>query len=123
MAVSVWKAGLLSLCPNCGQAPLFDGLLTIKARCPSCQADFSIEDAGDGPAVFVILAAGAICVPFILITELAFRPPMWLLILIALPFTTAVCIALLRPFKAMMFAMQWRYRAGEGQQARKDGHD
>jgi len=29
----------------------------------------------------------------------------------------------LRPFKAMMFAMQWRYRAGEGQQARKNPHD
>jgi uncharacterized protein (DUF983 family) len=123
MAVSVWKAGLLSLCPNCGQATVFDGLLTIKARCSSCQADFSIEDAGDGPAVFVILAAGAICVPFILIAELAFRPPMWLLILIALPVTAAVCIALLRPFKAMMFALQWKYRAGEGQQARKHRHD
>ena len=102
---------------------MFDGLLTIKPCCPSCKADFSIEDAGDGPAVFVILAAGAICVPLILIAELAFRPPIWLLILIALPFTAAVCIGLLRPFKAMMFAMQWRYRAGEGQQARKYPHD
>jgi uncharacterized protein (DUF983 family) len=98
-------------------------LLTIKPCCPSCKADFSIEDAGDGPAVFVILAAGAICVPLILIAELAFRPPIWLLILIALPFTAAVCIGLLRPFKAMMFAMQWHYRAGEGQQARKYPHD
>lgn len=123
MTQSVWKTGLLSLCPNCGQAPLFDGLLKIKPHCPACQADFSIEDAGDGPAVFVILVAGAICVPFILIAELALRPPMWLLITLALPFTAAVCLALLRPFKSLMFAMQWRYKAGEGQKAQKQAHD
>jgi uncharacterized protein (DUF983 family) len=123
LAVNIWKSGLLSLCPACGKAPLFNGLLTIKPTCPSCGADFTSQDSGDGPAVFVILVAGAICVPFILIAQLAFKPPIWLLGLIGLPLTAAVCIGLLRPFKAMLFALQWRHGAGEGVQAAPKGDD
>jgi uncharacterized protein (DUF983 family) len=118
---NIWKSGLLSLCPACGKAPLFDGLLTIKPKCPACGADFSAQDAGDGPAVFVILVAGALCVPFILIAQLAFKPPIWLLAIIGLPMTAGVCLALLRPFKAMLFAMQWRHSAGEGVLAAQKG--
>jgi uncharacterized protein (DUF983 family) len=121
MKPNIWKSALLSRCPACGQAPLFDGLLTIKPACPSCGADFSAQESGEGPAVFVILVAGAICVPFILIAQLVFKPPIWLLGLIALPLTGGVCIGLLRPFKAMLFAMQWRHGAGEGVLARPEG--
>jgi uncharacterized protein (DUF983 family) len=123
MAVSILKAGLLSRCPDCGQAPLFDGLLTIKSTCPACGADFSGEDSGDGPAVFVILAAGAICVPFIVIAQLALKAPVWLVALVGLPLTALVCIAMLRPFKAIMFAMARRHKAGEGRvsQDSRDG--
>jgi uncharacterized protein (DUF983 family) len=117
VASNIWKSGLLSRCPACANAPLFDGLLTIKPNCPVCGADFKGQDFGDGPAVFVILAAGVICVPFILIAQLAFKPPIWLLGLIGLPLTAGVCIGLLRPFKAMLFAMQWRHGAGEGVKA------
>jgi uncharacterized protein (DUF983 family) len=107
------KRGLLSLCPACGHAPLFDGLLTIKPKCLVCGTDFAGADSGDGPAVFVILVAGALCVPLVLIAQLVFKPPVWLLGLIVLPLTGAVCIGLLRPFKAMLFAMQWHHKAGE----------
>lgn len=121
MTIAIWKSGLLSLCPACGQAPLFDGLLTIKQQCPACNADFAGQDSGEGPAVFVILVAGAICVPFILIAQLVFKPPIWLLGLIGLPLTAAVCIALLRPFKSTLFALQWRHNAGEGVHAKRVG--
>jgi uncharacterized protein (DUF983 family) len=123
MANHFWKSGLFSLCPACAKAPLFDGLLTIKPQCPACGTDFKGQDSGDGPAVFVILVAGAICVPFILIAQLAFKPPVWLLGLIGLPLTAAVCIGLLRPFKAMLFAMQWRHGAGEGVLAAPKGDE
>jgi uncharacterized protein (DUF983 family) len=116
MAHSIWKAGLFSLCPACGQAPLFQGLLTIKPKCTACGTNFASAATGDGPAVFVILVAGAICVPLILIAQLVFKPPVWLLGLIAMPVTAAVCLGLLRPFKSMLFALQWHHRAGEGVQ-------
>jgi uncharacterized protein (DUF983 family) len=121
MGNNIWKAGLLSRCPACGQGPLFDGFLTIKPKCTHCGTDFAGADSGDGPAVFVILAAGAICVPFVLIAQLALKPPIWLLALVALPLTAAVCIGLLRPFKAMLFALQWYHKAGEGVTLPKTG--
>ena len=121
MISSIWKSGLLSLCPACGKAPLFDGLLTIKPKCTACGADFVSEDSGDGPAVFVILVAGAISVPFILIAQLILKPPIWLLGLIGLPLTAALCLALLRPFKSVLFALQWHHRAGEGTEVARAG--
>jgi uncharacterized protein (DUF983 family) len=114
MANTIWQAGLLSRCPACAKGPLFDGLLTIKPKCAVCGTDFAGADSGDGPAVFVILVAGAICVPFVLIAELALKPPIWLLALIGLPLTAFVCLGLLRPFKATLFALQWHHKAGEG---------
>ena len=116
MAANIWKSGLLALCPACDEAPLFDGLLTIKPKCGGCGADFESQNSGEGPAVFVILVAGAICVPLILIAQLAFKPPIWVLGVIGLPLTACVCIGLLRPFKALMFCAQWRHQAGEGVQ-------
>lgn len=123
MANTMLKSGFLCRCPACGDAPLFDSLLTIKPKCVACGADFSVQDSGDGPAVFVILVAGAICVPFILIAQLAFKPPIWLLGLIGLPLTAGVCLGLLRPFKSMLFSAQWRHSAGEGVQAAPKGDE
>jgi uncharacterized protein (DUF983 family) len=52
--VSLAQAALGCRCPRCGEGALFTGLLTVRPACPSCALDFSAEDAGDGPAVFVI---------------------------------------------------------------------
>jgi uncharacterized protein (DUF983 family) len=114
MAVGIWKAGLLCRCPACGEGPLFDGLLTIKTRCEACGADLSAQDSGDGPAVFVILAAGAILVPLVIIGLVVFKLPTWLMALLLVPATVGLCIALLRPFKATLFAAHHVHKAGEG---------
>ena len=44
------KEALLGLCPRCGQGKLFDGYIKLKSRCPSCDLDYAMFDAGDGPA-------------------------------------------------------------------------
>lgn len=112
-AISPISAGLRCRCPNCGTGPLFRGFLTFNTRCPSCGADLSIADTGDGPAVFVMFAALILIVPSAMIVELAFRPPTWVHILLWPPITFGFCIALLRPFKATLFALQWRHKAGQ----------
>jgi uncharacterized protein (DUF983 family) len=114
MAANVWTAGLLCRCPACGQAPLFDGLLTIKDRCGGCGANLSAQDSGDGPAVFVILVAGAIMVPAAIIGLLVLKIPTWAMALLLIPMTLGLCVALLRPFKALLFAAHYVHRAGEG---------
>src|SRR5258708_38823169 len=52
--------GLAGRCPRCGKGKLFRGFLTLAPRCECCGLDYSFADAGDGPAVFVILIAGFI---------------------------------------------------------------
>ena len=68
-------AGLLCRCPNCGQGPLFEGFLTVREQCRSCGFDLRSADSGDGPAVFVILAAGFLMGFAALITEVVAHPP------------------------------------------------
>ncbi len=61
-------------------------------------------DTGEGPAVFVILIVGFIVVFAALFTEIAFRPPIWLHLVLWLPLAAILSIALLRPAKGLMLA-------------------
>ena len=106
-------AGLLSRCPNCGEGHLFDGFLRVSPRCEACGFDLASADSGDGPAVFVILIGGFLVAFAALFVEIAFRPPIWLHLVIWLPLTLVVCLALLRPFKGAMLAAQFMNRASE----------
>jgi uncharacterized protein (DUF983 family) len=110
-------AGLLARCPACGKGSLFSGYLKFADHCEACGEDFSKADAGDGPAVFVILVAGAILVPLVLVVELSLTPPLWLHAVLWPPLSTALILALLRPFKATLFALQHH---NDAQEARLD---
>jgi uncharacterized protein (DUF983 family) len=106
-------AGLRGRCPNCGEGRLFRGFLSVSPACEACGYDLAKADSGDGPAVFVILIAGFICAFAALFAEVAFSPPVWVHLVIFLPFTLAVCIGLLRPTKGVLLAAQFAYRASE----------
>ena len=110
-------AGLLSRCPNCGQGPLFEGFLKVAPSCSSCGYDLRAADSGDGPAVFIVLVVGFIACFGLLFTEVAFHPPVWVHLVVWLPFSGLLALALLRPFKGVMLAMQFHNRAEE---ARRD---
>ena len=49
LAVPVWLAALRCRCPRCGQGKLFQGVLTVRERCPVCGLDLREHDSGDGP--------------------------------------------------------------------------
>ena len=106
-------AGLKGRCPNCGEGFLFDGFLKVAASCDACGYDLSKADSGDGPAVFVILIAGFLVSFAALFTEVAFKPPIWVHLIIWLPLTLVVCLALLRPLKGLMLAAQFKNKASE----------
>ncbi|MET0293580.1 MAG: DUF983 domain-containing protein [Phenylobacterium sp.] len=106
-------AGLMCRCPNCGKGPLFDGFLKVAARCEACGFDLAAADSGDGPAVFVILIGGFLVAFAALFTELAWRPPIWLHLVLWLPLTVIVCLGLIRPFKGVLLALQFTHRASE----------
>lgn len=106
-------SGLRGRCPNCGEGHLFEGFLKIAPRCEACGYDLSKADSGDGPAVFVIMIAGFLVAFSALFVEIAYRPPIWLHLVLWLPLTAIVCLALLRPMKGLMVAAQFKNKASE----------
>jgi uncharacterized protein (DUF983 family) len=112
-AVSPWAVGMLCRCPQCGKGNVFSAYLRIADRCPVCGADFSIADAGDGPAVFVVFFAGLLSVPLLFILQFALHVPDLVAISATMIFAIVICLALLPPFKATLFALQWAHKAHE----------
>jgi uncharacterized protein (DUF983 family) len=111
--VNPFVAGLLGRCPNCGEGHLFAGFLKVADTCEACGLDLSAADSGDGPVVFVVLIGGGLVCFAALFVEIAFRPPIWLHLVIWLPLTLIVCLGLMRPFKGAMLAMQFHHKASE----------
>lgn len=113
-SVSPVAAGLACRCPRCGRGRLFKGFLTIAPRCEACDLDYGFIDAGDGPAVFVILIGGFIVVALAFWVEAVYQPPLWLHAVLWIPAILIVTLGLLRPFKALLVAFQYRNKAAEG---------
>ncbi len=101
-------------CPRCGNGKLFDGFIALKPSCQSCGLNYDFADSGDGPAVFIIMGAGALIVGLTLWTEINYAPPMWVHFAIFMPMTLIVCLGLLRPMKALMIHRQYATGAEQG---------
>ena len=110
----IMRAGLKGRCPYCLEGPLFDGYLKFAKECLTCEANLEIEDAGDGPAVFVIFVASFIVVPLALVFQMKLNPPIWLTLIIWIPVIIIVCLLLLRPFRGLLFALQVMNNAEQG---------
>ena len=108
--VSPLTAALSCRCPRCGEGKLYDGLLSVAPACARCGLDLRAEDAGDGPAVFVVLLLGAVTVLLAILVEIAFAPPLWLHAVLWTPLVIGGAILLLRPLKAGLIALQYRHR-------------
>ena len=112
--VDAAKAAMLGRCPQCGGGRLFDGYLKLAPNCTNCGLDYAFIDAGDGPAVFVILLIGFIVVGLALFVEVSYSPPLWVHFLLWLPLTLVLCLPLLRILKGLMIGLQYKNRAAEG---------
>lgn len=108
------SVGARGLCPRCGQGKLFDGLVKPKAKCSACGLDYGFADAGDGPAVFVILIIGFIVVGLALWLEVNYSPSLFVHLLLWIPLTLVLSLTLLRVLKGIMIALQYRNKAAEG---------
>jgi uncharacterized protein (DUF983 family) len=106
--------GLACKCPRCGKGKLFAGFLTLKAGCESCGLDYGFIDSGDGPAVFIILIAGAIVVAAALIVEVKYQPPFWLHAALWLPLILVTTLLPLRAMKSLLIALQFHHQAAPG---------
>ena len=107
-------AGIRGCCPRCGKGKLFAGLLAIAPRCDTCDLDYSFADAGDGPAVFVILIIGFIMVGLALWMEVTLNPPLWVHFVLWIPLAVTLSLSALRLFKGVLVTLQYANKAAEG---------
>jgi uncharacterized protein (DUF983 family) len=112
--ISPLVAGLMCRCPRCGRGKLFRGFLGFEERCAACGLDYSFIDAGDGPAVFVILFAGFIVVAGVLLVEAFYQPPFWVHAALWGPLILLTTLGPLRLMKGLLVALQYHHKAAEG---------
>lgn len=110
---SAFATGLACRCPRCGEGALFRGFLKPVSRCESCGLDLSWAEATEGPAVFIILIVGFVIVGAAAVVETLFHPAPFVHLLLWLPGTVVLALALMRPLKATMVALQFHNRAEE----------
>jgi uncharacterized protein (DUF983 family) len=111
--------GLAGRCPRCREGHLFSGFLNVSKSCERCDLDYSFADAGDGPAIFVILIAGFIVVGAALIVEIVYQPPFWLHALLWGPLILVVTLLPLRLLKGLLIVLQYHHSAAEGRYERE----
>ncbi len=108
--VTPLRAAFGCRCPRCGKGRLFAGPLKVRQACEICGLDLSDQDAGDGPAVFAILFLGMIVVGLAALVEIKLAPPIWVHLVLWTPLILAGALAMLRPLKAGLIALQYRHR-------------
>lgn len=113
---SPFVAGLLCRCPRCGEGRLFKGYLKVAPACAVCGLDLGFADSGDGPAIFVIFLVAPIIIVLALFVGATFNPPPLVHLMLWIPATLILSLALLPPFKGVLVALQYRHDAHEGHQ-------
>lgn len=103
-------AALFCRCPRCGRGPLFEGYLKIRPACSVCGLSFAGHDTADGPAFFIMMPLCILTAMFALLLEVFQSPPMWVHLVVWPLFIVLFAGLALRPVKATMVALQYRFR-------------
>jgi uncharacterized protein (DUF983 family) len=103
---AMWR-GARGRCPYCGEGRLFARYLKVADDCPHCNEALYHQRADDAPPYFTIFAVGHIIVPLMLAFEVAFRPALWIHMLVWGPATIALCLILLPMIKGAVVGLQW----------------
>ncbi|HRO03468.1 MAG TPA: DUF983 domain-containing protein, partial [Terricaulis sp.] len=56
---------------------------------------------------------GALVAPLLIILQFGFDLPPWLALSLTMAAAIGLCLALLAPFKSLLFAFQWKHKARE----------
>jgi uncharacterized protein (DUF983 family) len=97
-------------CPRCGQGSVFEGYLEVAPQCSVCGLKLAGNDTGDGPAFFIMLPLCIVTAVLALLLDKFVEPPIWVHMIIWPVFIALVVGYSLRPVKATMIALQYRYR-------------
>ena len=93
---------------------MFQGFLKVRPKCEVCGLDLAFADSGDGPAFFVMSIVGIVVVGLALWVEFAYSPPIWLHLVMWSALSIVMSLALMRPLKGVLVALQYHHKAEEG---------
>lgn len=117
VAMALWTGARLR-CPACGKGRLFGSFLKVNDHCPSCGEALHHQRADDAPPHLTILIVGHVVVSLVLWAEVAYEPPLWLHLVLWLPLTLLLLLALLPVIKGALVGLQWALRMhGFGEEA------
>lgn len=102
--------GFTRRCPQCAEGRLFAGYTRVADHCSACRQAFHHQRADDAPPYFTILIVGHVIVPGLLVLERTLSPETWVHMVIWLPLTLGLTLALLPLVKGAIVALQWALR-------------
>ncbi len=103
------KFGFAGRCPHCGEGKLFRAFVKPVDKCAVCGEEIFHHRADDLPAYLVIAIVGHIVVAGFMAVEMTTFWPMWLHLVVWVPLTIILALALLQPIKGAVIGLQWAF--------------
>ncbi len=107
---AIWR-GARGRCPRCGEGRLLHHYLKMVDCCAVCGEPYGHYRTDDAAPWLTILVVGHITVPFVVLTEMTFDPPLWLMLAVFLPLIVGLTLVLLPRCKGIMAAVLWAMQA------------
>ncbi|MEM1317091.1 MAG: DUF983 domain-containing protein [Pseudomonadota bacterium] len=102
--------GLKCTCPKCGEGKLFDAWLKVTPQCSVCGEDLYHERAQDFPPYITIMIVGHVIVTLIMMVEASFEWSLLTHLLVWIPLSTVMTLAIMQPVKGGVVGFQWAVR-------------
>ena len=115
LAQPALRGAILGRCPRCGAPTMFHRIASFRDRCAACGLDYTSFDVGDAAAPFLIFLVGAVVVVGAIWLELSRSPPWWVHVVVWVPLTVGLTLALLRIAKGVLLALEYKTDARLGQ--------
>ncbi len=113
------KRGLRLRCPSCGKAPLYRSYLKVEPVCPRCGAANGEHRVDDAASYFTVLLVGHLVVAPMLVFEVIWDGPLWLVLTVTLFAVGLVALASLPFIKgAIVGLMSAHGRRAEAEKVR-----
>jgi uncharacterized protein (DUF983 family) len=107
---AIWRGGR-GRCPRCGEGRLLHHYLKMVDCCSVCGEPYGHYRTDDAAPWLTILVVGHVTVPFVLLTEINFQPPLPLMLAVFLPLIVGLTLFLLPRCKGIMAAVLWAMQA------------
>ncbi len=107
---SAMTRGARSLCPACGEAPLFESGLQVNSQCGHCDEELLHHRADDFPAYLNIFIVGHVVVAAMMIAYQWQLMNMWALMVVTIVASILISVLAMRPLKGMVVGAQWALR-------------